>query len=508
MCKKNYNRWNLRLKVSVPSRFSVLGTAAFSRWFLLLLLILISASQVCYANFDALSIWELPADIKAKTLKTYSYGKDIVVKEIQYVSSTYKGKPVKIFGYYCYPKYKRNLPGLAIIHGGGGYAVLSRTILFAKLGYAAISIDLPGKGQLRWTRSRSTGPNMNVSDLLRVKPDISYNYLYHAVPAARSAVTYLANQRIVNPQKIGMLGLSWGGVITLIVNGVDKRLACAVPVFGSGFLDKGSTWQVRFTHWMSKAELDTYNKYFDARNYVVTQHAPLLYMTGSNDHCYYLPNFIKSYLRIPDGLTKLAIYPNGKHRVNGEMLKNIIRYLDHKLKGAPRFPEITAGTIIEKKHNLLFPVKYRGPRLAQEVKFFYSKSDISAWTVKKWEEKKMFLHEGIYYVKFPKDKIRPEILYYFGLKDSRGAYVSTPVKALMRMKTSDKRTFYIPSTPVEEIEYHRISPASWKKITGLDYNSPVSSILLTSIHKHGFKIKNKKNYYLIEYPPKLATKPK
>ncbi|MFC1495797.1 alpha/beta hydrolase family protein [Candidatus Margulisiibacteriota bacterium] len=500
MMKKN--EWNLRLNVSVPLSKNIL-TAKFIRRLICFLLLTTPSFAFFNSPYKAVkkteSIWKLPQNIQAITKKEYIKD-NIVVKEIQYISSYYKGNPVKIFGYYCYPKGKQNLPGVAIIHGGGGYAVLSRTINFAKNGYASISIDLPGKGQLRWKRSRSTGPDMDVPTLLRVEPDISHNYLYHAVPAARCAISFLVQQPQVNKNKIGMVGLSWGGVITLMVNGTDKRLAAAVPVFGSGWLDHGSTWQARFDEWMSETDKQTYNKYFDAKNYVTTQHAPLLYMTGSNDHCYYVPNFIKSYLNMPIGKAKLAIYPNGKHRVTMPMLMNIYRFLNHKLRGGNRFPDLTLSEIKDMGNVIMVPVGYKGPSLAKNVSLWYSQSGISGWTIKKWYQIKAIFHKNKYYINVPKQIISPEVQYFITLTDTSGKFVTTPVYSLMRLKTNKRKTLYITTTPIEEIIYHRISPAAWKKITGKSTDIAGERILFSNLKRIGAKIEIRKNYYYVELP--------
>ncbi len=466
---------------------------------ILILFLFSTFANVSHATNEALSIWKLPQNIEAKIIKSYSQG-NIAIQEIQYTSGEYQKKPVKIFGYYCYPKNKKNLPAVAIIHGGGGYALLSRSVKFAKKGYAALSIDLPGKGELRWNKSRSTGPNMDVPTLLRVSPDVSYNYLYHAVPAAQSAITFLEQQPVVNKNKIAMLGLSWGGVITLITNGIDKRLASAIPVFGSGYLDQGSTWQARFDEWMSPANKKVYNEFIDAKNYLKTQHAPTLYMTGSNDHCYYIPNFIKSFRNMPTEKTKLAIYPNGRHRVSQVMQDNIFLWLHSTLKNKGRYPDIKKGNLAYKGNYLLLPVSFKGPYAAKKVSLYYSRSGVAAWTIKKWKEIKAHKYNGKHYIKIPKKLIKPEIIFYLGAKDTRGAFVTTPICALMQLRLSDGRTFFEITTPIEEINYHRISPKTWEKIFYTKPDIPGDSFWLANVERVGAKVTIKKDYYYIKLP--------
>src|SRR3989339_62966 len=451
--------------------------------------ILIFLAVVIALGSAAAADWELSAPINSYSIKTYEID-NIAVDEIYYTCSTFQKKPVQIFGYYCRPKNKSNLPAIAIIHGGGGYAKLPTTLNFAKHGYAVLTIDLPGKGTLRSDKSRSTGPDMDVPTLLRVSPDPSYNYLYHAVRAARGTISFLESRAEVDKTKIGMLGLSWGGVITLIVNGVDKRLASAIPVFGSGYLDQGSTWQGRFDQWMSDADKKTYNRRFDAKNYLKSQHAPVLYMTGSNDHCFYIPNFIKSYRNMPPGQATLTIYPNGKHTVNAAMLNTFLHWFNVTLKKTePPFSKITIEKIKNQKGFLMLKLSHDGT-------LYYSKSGVDRWTVKKW----LPINSSGGWGKIPKELLSPEIIFFAGVRDGRGVLVTTPIYALMHFKLSDGRTIYALTPPVEEIEYHRISPQTWEEILGQKCDIPGDSFLLANLTRVGAKVVNKKSYYYIKLP--------
>ncbi len=276
-------------------------------------------------------LWSIPTDhVSAHTIRSYTKA-SIKVEEVYYKSRSYKGKPVKIFGYYCYPTWQRqNLPAILLVHGGGGSAHLERSLSWARRGYAVLTIDLPGKGEMR-AASRSTGPNMDVSVLLRTKPDLSYNYLIHAVAATRNGITYLAKRKEVDPERIGMVGLSWGGVITLLTNGQDKRLKTAVNVFGAGYIPEGCTWQTWFDEVLTKEEVDAWSSFIDPKNFLKTQHAPILFITGTNDHCYYLPTFQKSYAEVPVS-KKLYLVPNLRHRFLADTQRVVWNWLDNKLK--------------------------------------------------------------------------------------------------------------------------------------------------------------------------------
>ena len=50
----------------------------------------------------------------------------------------------------------------------------------------------------------------------------------------------------VDPDRIGVTGISWGGYLTCIVAGVDPRFRFAAPVYGCGFLGDNSAWLPEF----------------------------------------------------------------------------------------------------------------------------------------------------------------------------------------------------------------------------------------------------------------------
>ena len=51
------------------------------------------------------------------------------------------------------------------------------------------------------------------------------------------AHTLLASQEGIDPDKVGIMGLSWGGLITSITMGLDNRNAFAIPMYGCGYLN-------------------------------------------------------------------------------------------------------------------------------------------------------------------------------------------------------------------------------------------------------------------------------
>lgn len=398
------------------------------------------------------SLWDIPlTPVKYQIADSYVQG-SIQIEEVYYQSRPYKGKPVRIFGYFCYPKRAKNLPAVLLVHGGGGTAHLGRSISWASRGYAVLTIDLPGRGQQRWS-SRSTGPDMDVPILLRTKPDLRYNYLVHAVAAARNGITFLTQRPEVDPKRIGMVGLSWGGVITLLTNGQDKRLKTAVNVFGAGYIPEASSWQNRFDT-MSEEELNLWYSFIDPKNFLKTQHAPILFITGTNDHCYYLPTFQKSYAEVT-APKKLLLIPNLRHRFLPYMQRIVWNWLDNKLKFNGSFPQIILLPILRKGNDkLIVPAIATASSQVTAATLYYTEGEPSRWTKRKWKSIKGYFEDGIYYFGIPASLIQPEVMFYITVKDNHGSAVSTPIRSAFKVKLYNGKNIYAISSPIKKINIH------------------------------------------------------
>lgn len=414
-----------------------------------------SAKEVIkHSPFEKL--WDIPlSKVSAQTIKSYTKNA-IKVEEIYYQSRSYKGSPVKIFGYYCYPSWKRkDLPAILIVHGGGGSAHLERSIAWAKRGYATLTIDLPGKGENR-ADSRSTGPDMDVSVLLRTKPDLNNNYLVHAVAAARNGISYLSQRKEVDADNIGMVGLSWGGVITLLTNGQDKRLKTAVNVFGAGYIPEGCTWQTRFDN-MSQEEFNLWQSFIDPKNFLKTQHAPILFITGTNDHCYYLPTFQKSYAEVPVP-KKLYIVPNLRHRFLADTQDVVWRWLDNKLKYNGSFPQLTTFPVFMKgEEKIILPVAAVAENGSiTEATLHYTTGAPSRWTKRVWKSIDSYFdpEDEIFYFGIPTSLIIPEMMFYVTVKDSNNGAASTPIRSIFQVNLPDGGTSFAVSSPIKQISQH------------------------------------------------------
>lgn len=121
-------------------------------------------------------------------------------------------------------------PGIICIHGYSGrpevYMVpFSRR--FMENGYVALMIYHRGFGESEGVRTRNI-PMEQVRDI-------------------RNAITYMEQRPEVNPDKIGLFGVSFGGATVLYAAATDPRARCVVEIGGLG---DGERWaKSKRTHW-------------------------------------------------------------------------------------------------------------------------------------------------------------------------------------------------------------------------------------------------------------------
>ncbi|MFA5689112.1 MAG: acetylxylan esterase [Kiritimatiellales bacterium] len=154
------------------------------------------------------------------------------------------GKPVKVFAWVGVPDVSagKKVPGIVLLHGGGGTAFKEWVELWNSHGFAAIAIategqtDEPNEEDSRlWKRHEWSGPakKQTYADIDR---PLEEQWIYHASTATILANSLLRSLPEVDETNVGLMGISWGGVLTSTVMGIDSRFAFAIPVYGCGHL--------------------------------------------------------------------------------------------------------------------------------------------------------------------------------------------------------------------------------------------------------------------------------
>ena len=216
-------------------------------WFLAVALLLLAGCTAVPNPSRVTGPWNL-RELRAVPAATFGTRSNFV-QEIYYEGEPLAGKATRIFAYYARPATGNGpFPAMLLVHGGGGKAFREWAEHWAQRGYVALAMDLAGNGP--GGRLPDGGPDQDDSTKFRdfAESEANQMWTYHAVAAVIRGHSLLAAQPEVDPKRIGITGISWGGYLTCIVAGIDDRLKVAVPVYGCGFLMDNSVWPVFDSH--------------------------------------------------------------------------------------------------------------------------------------------------------------------------------------------------------------------------------------------------------------------
>jgi len=174
------------------------------------------------------------------------FAKDGGLQAVFFDALPWKGKPTRVFAWLGLPtKRDGKVPGVVLVHGGGGTAFKEWVKKWNEHGFAAISIAVEGQtdaptparpdGRRGWQQHAWAGPARAGIYADAAEP-LAEQWMYHAVADTVLANSLLRSLPEVDAGQVGLMGVSWGGVITSTVIGIDPRFAFAVPTYGCGHL--------------------------------------------------------------------------------------------------------------------------------------------------------------------------------------------------------------------------------------------------------------------------------
>lgn len=308
------------------------------------------------------------------------------MRAFYYEGEPYRGKPTRVFAYYGAPKVEpgKKVPGMVLIHGGGGTAFDRWVRVWTERGYAAIAMDLCGcvpKGTYgKWERHEQGGPPGWQASFDQIDEPTGDQWPYHAVAAIARGHSLLRSFPEIDAERIGATGISWGGYLTCLTAGVDTRFRFAVPVYGCGYLGDNSAWLPQFEK-MGSEKAARWLKQWDPSVFLPRAKLPLLWVNGTNDFAYPMDSWQKSY-RLPKGPRTLCLrvrMPHG-HGPAGENPEEIHAFANSILTEGPPLARIVdqgrTGTDVWAKFESTQPI------VKAELNFT---RDTGKWQGRKWE---------------------------------------------------------------------------------------------------------------------------
>ena len=342
------------------------------------------------------------------------------VQALFYEGLPFRGSPTRVFAWLGVPEVAKGerVPGMVLIHGGGGTAFADWVRLWNSRGYAAIAMDtcgcVPGGEPGARPRHEFGGPE-GWGGWAQIDWPREDQWSYHAVADIALAQSLLGSLPEVDAERIGVTGISWGGYLTSLVAGIDSRFKLAAPVYGCGYyLDTcfaeplGNLTDEQRKRWM---------RWWDPSAYLCRAKMPTLWVNGTNDFAYWLPATRQS-CRAAAGPATLSVRIRMAHgHEPGQNPEEIRVFADSILRDGPPFPRI----ISQGRGGSEVAVHYESPIKIVRAELTYSKDD-GPWPERLWEASEASLHpDGRVTATLPEGVT----VYYLNLFDERGVVVST-----------------------------------------------------------------------------------
>jgi cephalosporin-C deacetylase-like acetyl esterase len=271
-------------------------------------------------------VWNTPK-IYAAVSDSLNYPNE---KAIYYEGLDYRGHKTKVFAYIGFPSGASDgnkVPAVVLVHGGGGTAFPQWVKIWTDKGYAAIAMDLEGhqpsipETQLLAEHDLAGPKNTLLADINNKFED---QWLYHAVADVYLAHSLLASDKRVDENRIGITGISWGGIIASIAIGNADCFAFAVPVYGCGYLNKSKGMY-------KNIYTDQAAKLWDASNWLHKVKTPTLWINSDSDDIFSIDATTKSAQAVNNSIT--VIIPHFPHsHVDGWAPREIYSFANSIVK--------------------------------------------------------------------------------------------------------------------------------------------------------------------------------
>ncbi|ULL19072.1 hypothetical protein DVH26_34365 [Paenibacillus sp. H1-7] len=313
------------------------------------------------------------------------------IEAVYYDGLPYQGKPTRVFAYYALPEEAdpaAPVPAMVLVHGGGGTAFHEWVRIWTDRGYAAIAMDLEGHLPLekdsegKRPQHAWSGPSRQ-GEFEDYALPVEEQWMYHAVAAVIKAHSFIRSLPQVDASRVGINGISWGGIVTSIVSGVDSRFSFAIPVYGCGYLYEATNRYGEGFARMPEADSENIKRLWDPSAHLPNVTMPMLWVNGDADAHFPLNLFSKSFetarSRRSESLLSIQ-FGLGHSHVKGWQPKEIYRFADQMTKGTEPLLHVSP---LQTNGNTA-AVSYSGDTAVRQAELRYA-TDTSDWFAMNWK---------------------------------------------------------------------------------------------------------------------------
>jgi PhoPQ-activated pathogenicity-related protein len=248
------------------------------------------------------------------------------------------------------------------------------------------------------------------------------HWTYHAIADVVLANSLLRSFPEVDPKRIGISGISWGGYLTSIAASVDPRFRFAVPVYGCGFLGENSLW-VPTLQKLGPEKEKKWLQLWDPSVYLSRAKMPFFWITGTNDIGYPLDSFQKTY-RLPQGPRTLSVHLRMPHsHEDGWKPEEILAFANQFMNSGTPLTRVLSQARDQQRAWIKF--KSKSPVVRAELLYTL---DNGIWKDRRWLAIPAQITPGKAMVQATLPKgVR---VFFFNLTDARGLVVSSEHQVL------------------------------------------------------------------------------
>jgi dienelactone hydrolase len=171
-------------------------------------------------------------------------------RKVYYDGLVYQGNPKRVCAFIGIPagaSPSNRVPAVVLAHGGGGRPYAEWVEKWTQRGYAAIAMGLEGQTEVeatqqqidagqsvgQWLKHAMPGP-ARIGIYGDTDAALGNQWMYHAVADVILANSLMRSLPMVNPSNVGIMGISWGGVVASTAMGIDNRFVFSIPTYGAG----------------------------------------------------------------------------------------------------------------------------------------------------------------------------------------------------------------------------------------------------------------------------------
>ena len=286
-------------------------------------------------------------------------------------------------------------PAMLVCHGGGGSALELNVAGWAQLGFVALSMDLPGHmGEKDIKSVTRVKGRKYASGLFAFTPDPRRSADFDTIVSGLMGFNLLASQADVDPARIGVTGISWGGYTSLMLASLlGDRLAAGFALYGAGFYPLSNPGIGSPICQLSNEEQMLWMRNFDPGPRARSIKAPFLMYPAAND-IYFLPPAVMGTYAAIGSSKRICFGPNQSHWIalpGGTVSWTNPTFTDMEAayflyvfdKGNPPLPQ---PEIVSKcKERPAFTVK-DFPADGASLWAYYSINDDAPWPKREWRK--------------------------------------------------------------------------------------------------------------------------